>query len=109
VVALHFDNLTFRREIATRTQRHEAQSLSSMRKHLEQVLVDDDSKLAESLTAFGDFLKTSYFYPSGSYEKCEDPRVPNAWANISRKFEPFTTVSQFSAFSISVSLISGPS
>ncbi len=61
--------------------------------HLEQVLVDDP-KLAEGLIAFGDFLKTSYFYPSGSHEKCEDPRAPNAWAIVSKKFEPYTKVSQ---------------
>jgi hypothetical protein len=61
-------------------------------KHLEQVLVDDP-KLAEGLTAFGDFLKTSYFYPFGSYEKCEDSRAPNAWSTVSRKFEPYIKVS----------------
>ncbi len=62
-------------------------------KHLDQVLVDDP-KLAEGLTAFGEFLRTSYFYPSGSYEKCEDSRAPNAWASISKKFDPFIKVSQ---------------
>jgi hypothetical protein len=62
------------------------------KKHLEQVLVDHP-KLADGLTAFGDFLKTSYFYPSGSYEKCEDPRVPNAWLSLSKKFEPYIQVS----------------
>ncbi|KAF7510115.1 hypothetical protein GJ744_007014 [Endocarpon pusillum] len=60
--------------------------------HLEQVLVDDP-ELAEGLTAFGEFLRTSYFYPSGSYERCEDSRAPNAWATISKKFDPFIKVS----------------
>jgi hypothetical protein len=62
-------------------------------KHLEQVLVDDP-KLAECLSAFGEFLTTSYFYPSGSYEKCEDSRAPQAWATaVGRKFEPYIKVS----------------
>ena len=67
--------------------------------HLDQVLVDSP-KLAEGLTAFGEFLKTSYFYPSGSYEKCEDSHAPNAWATISKKFDPFIKVSQNYATSL---------
>lgn len=66
-------------------------------KHLEQVLVDDP-KLAEGLTAFGEFLTTSYFYPSGSYEKCEDSRAPQAWATIGKKFEPYIKVSLSCSF-----------
>ncbi len=62
-------------------------------KHLDQVLVDDP-KLAEGLTAFGEFLQTSYFYPSDLYEKCEDSRAPSAWATISKKFDPLIKVSQ---------------
>lgn len=61
-------------------------------KHLEQMMVNDP-KLAEGLNTFGDFLKTSYFYPSGSYEKCEDSRAPNAWASVSKKFAPYIKVS----------------
>jgi hypothetical protein len=62
-------------------------------KHLEQVLVDEP-KLTESLTTFGDLLKTSYFYPAGSYEKCEDPRAPDAWSAVGKKFEPYIKVSR---------------
>jgi hypothetical protein len=61
-------------------------------KHLEQVLVEDPN-LAEGLTGFGEFLTTSYFYPSGSYEKCEDSRVPQAWATLSKTFAPYIKVS----------------
>ena len=60
--------------------------------HLEQVLVDEP-KLADGLNAFADLLTTSYFYPSGSYEKCEDSRAPHAWATISPIFEPYIKVS----------------
>jgi hypothetical protein len=65
-------------------------------KHLDQVLVDAP-QLAEGLTALGEFLKTSYFYPSAAYEKCEDERAPNAWASVGKKFEPYLKVSQLSS------------
>lgn len=62
------------------------------RTHLEQIPVPDP-KLPPSLTAFADCLKTSYFYPSGSYEKCEDPRVPGVWSEtLSGKFGPYIKV-----------------
>jgi hypothetical protein len=61
-------------------------------KHLDQVLVDDP-KVAASLVAFADFLKTSYFYPFGSYEKCEDPRAADMWTTaISGRFEKYIKV-----------------
>jgi hypothetical protein len=61
--------------------------------HLDQLLVDDSPKLIVALTALGDFLKTSYFYPGAAYEKCEDDRAPAAWESVSKWFEPYIKVS----------------
>ncbi len=84
--------LIFQRKAALVTVNSSPSIRAMPPKHLDQVVVEDP-KLAEGLTAFGEFLRTSYFYPSGSYEKCEDSRAPDAWATISKKFDPFIKVS----------------
>lgn len=61
-------------------------------KHLDQVLVSDSPKLAQALNDFGDFLKTSYFYPLATHEKCEDERAPAAWAKVGKWFEEYIKV-----------------
>ena len=61
-------------------------------KHLDQVCVED-AKLGEGLAKFSEVLKSSYFYPSGSYEKCEDDAAPNAYMQtVGGKFAPYLKV-----------------